>query len=75
MQVAHHYWENGIAYFTRRINKCISYSTCAAALSLSATLTGLQRAPTARSRRSSDTMHSSDGLLFRMLLSSTRLME
>ncbi|PCH37090.1 hypothetical protein WOLCODRAFT_92261 [Wolfiporia cocos MD-104 SS10] len=28
MQVAHHYWENGIAYFTRRINKCISY-TCA----------------------------------------------
>ncbi|KZT00078.1 uncharacterized protein LAESUDRAFT_732624 [Laetiporus sulphureus 93-53] len=26
MQVAHHYWENGIAYFTRRINKCISYA-------------------------------------------------
>ncbi|KAF8621383.1 hypothetical protein AX15_007840 [Amanita polypyramis BW_CC] len=24
MQVAHHYFENGIAYFTRRINKCIS---------------------------------------------------
>lgn len=28
MQVAHHYFENGIAYFTRRINKCISFSTC-----------------------------------------------
>ncbi|KAL5532158.1 hypothetical protein ACEPAF_5722 [Sanghuangporus sanghuang] len=28
MQVAHHYFENGIAYFTRRINKCISM-TCA----------------------------------------------
>jgi membrane glycosyltransferase len=27
MQVAHHYFENGIAYFTRRINKCISMST------------------------------------------------
>ncbi|TFK37024.1 glycosyl transferase family group 2-domain-containing protein [Crucibulum laeve] len=26
MQVAHHYFENGIAYFTRRINKCISIS-------------------------------------------------
>jgi hypothetical protein len=26
MQVAHHYFENGIAYFTRRINKCISMS-------------------------------------------------
>ena len=26
MQVAHHYFENGIAYFTRRINKCISFS-------------------------------------------------
>ena len=25
MQVAHHYFENGIAYFTRRINKSISY--------------------------------------------------
>lgn len=24
MQVAHHYFENGIAFFTRRINKCIS---------------------------------------------------
>lgn len=24
MQVAHHFFENGIAYFTRRINKCIS---------------------------------------------------
>lgn len=24
MQVANHYFENGIAYFTRRINKCIS---------------------------------------------------
>ncbi|KAF9255428.1 hypothetical protein L218DRAFT_884155 [Marasmius fiardii PR-910] len=23
MQVAHHYFENGIAYFTRRVNKCI----------------------------------------------------
>ncbi|TFY78877.1 hypothetical protein EWM64_g5135 [Hericium alpestre] len=28
MQVAHHYFENGIAYFTRRINRCISL-TCA----------------------------------------------
>ncbi|KAI9451846.1 glycosyl transferase family group 2-domain-containing protein [Russula earlei] len=28
MQVAHHYFENGIAYFTRRINKTISL-TCA----------------------------------------------
>ncbi|KAI5117891.1 hypothetical protein M0805_001976 [Coniferiporia weirii] len=28
MQVAHHYFENGIAYFTRRINRCISM-TCA----------------------------------------------
>jgi cellulose synthase/poly-beta-1,6-N-acetylglucosamine synthase-like glycosyltransferase len=28
MQVAHHYFENGIAYFTRRINRCISV-TCA----------------------------------------------
>ncbi|KAG5642257.1 hypothetical protein DXG03_003334 [Asterophora parasitica] len=27
MQVAHHYFENGIAYFTRRINKCISMGT------------------------------------------------
>ena len=27
MQVAHHYFENGVAYFTRRINKCISFST------------------------------------------------
>ena len=26
MQVAHHYFENGIAYFTRRINKSISLS-------------------------------------------------
>lgn len=26
MQVAHHYFENGIAYFTRRINKVISFS-------------------------------------------------
>jgi Glycosyl transferase family group 2 len=26
MQVAHHYFENGIAHFTRRINKCISMS-------------------------------------------------
>jgi cellulose synthase/poly-beta-1,6-N-acetylglucosamine synthase-like glycosyltransferase len=25
-QVAHHYFENGIAYFTRRINRCISMS-------------------------------------------------
>lgn len=24
MQIAHHYFENGIAYFTRRINRCIS---------------------------------------------------
>jgi hypothetical protein len=24
MQVAKHFFENGIAYFTRRINKCIS---------------------------------------------------
>jgi hypothetical protein len=24
MQVAHHYFENGITHFTRRINKCIS---------------------------------------------------
>jgi hypothetical protein len=24
LQVAHHYFENGIAYFTRRINKAIS---------------------------------------------------
>jgi hypothetical protein len=27
MQVAHHYFENGIAYFTRRINRSISFST------------------------------------------------
>ncbi|KAI0707462.1 glycosyl transferase family group 2-domain-containing protein [Cerioporus squamosus] len=27
MQVAHHYFENGIAHFTRRINKCISVGT------------------------------------------------
>ena len=26
LQVAHHYFENGIAYFTRRINRCISIS-------------------------------------------------
>uniref|UniRef100_A0A8H7XRP5 Glycosyltransferase 2-like domain-containing protein n=1 Tax=Psilocybe cubensis TaxID=181762 RepID=A0A8H7XRP5_PSICU len=26
MQVAHHFFENGIAHFTRRINKCISLS-------------------------------------------------
>ena len=26
MQVAHHYFENGIAYFTRRINRAISLS-------------------------------------------------
>ncbi|CAK5262707.1 unnamed protein product [Mycena citricolor] len=25
MQVAHHYFENGITHFTRRINRCISY--------------------------------------------------
>ena len=24
MQIAHHYFENGIAYFTKRINRCIS---------------------------------------------------
>ena len=30
MQVAHHYFENGIAYFTKRINRCIS--TCALSL-------------------------------------------
>ena len=24
MQVAHHWFENGISHFTRRINKCIS---------------------------------------------------
>ncbi|TFK24102.1 hypothetical protein FA15DRAFT_593031 [Coprinopsis marcescibilis] len=32
LQVAHHYFENGIAYFTKRINKCISIGksfTCA----------------------------------------------
>lgn len=28
MQVAGHYFENGIAYFTRRINKCISICAC-----------------------------------------------
>ncbi|KAH9950816.1 glycosyl transferase family group 2-domain-containing protein [Amylocystis lapponica] len=28
MQVAHHYFENGIAYFTRRVNRSISF-TCA----------------------------------------------
>lgn len=28
MQVAHHYFENGVAFFTRRINRCISM-TCA----------------------------------------------
>ncbi|KAF8577758.1 hypothetical protein K439DRAFT_1639454 [Ramaria rubella] len=27
MQVAHHYFENGVAYFTRRINHCISAAT------------------------------------------------
>lgn len=27
MQVAHHYFENAIAYFTRRINRCISIGT------------------------------------------------
>ncbi|KAI0313170.1 glycosyl transferase family group 2-domain-containing protein, partial [Amylostereum chailletii] len=27
MQVAHHYFENGIAYFTRRINRSISFTT------------------------------------------------
>jgi len=27
MQVAHHYFENGIAHFTRRINKAISMGT------------------------------------------------
>lgn len=27
MQVAHHYFENGIAYFTRRVNRSISFST------------------------------------------------
>ena len=32
MQVAHHYFENGIAYFTRRINKCISFSTSSSTL-------------------------------------------
>ena len=32
MQVAHHYFENGIAYFTRRINKCISMSECYSSL-------------------------------------------
>jgi hypothetical protein len=26
MQVAHHYFESGFAYFTRRINRCISIS-------------------------------------------------
>lgn len=36
MQVAHHYFENGIAYFTRRINRCISFSTSSAILPLSA---------------------------------------
>ena len=25
MQVAHHYFENGITHFTRRINECISF--------------------------------------------------
>ena len=28
MQVAGHYFENGIAYFTRRINRCISICAC-----------------------------------------------
>jgi hypothetical protein len=27
MQVAHHYFENAMAYFTKRINRCISIST------------------------------------------------
>jgi hypothetical protein len=27
MQIAHHYFENGISYFTRRINRCISMGT------------------------------------------------
>jgi cellulose synthase/poly-beta-1,6-N-acetylglucosamine synthase-like glycosyltransferase len=26
LQIAHHYFENGIAYFTRRINRCVSMS-------------------------------------------------
>jgi hypothetical protein len=26
LQVAHHYFENAIAYFTRRVNKTISFS-------------------------------------------------
>ena len=34
MQVAHHYFENGMAYFTRRIHKCISLGMSSYAWSL-----------------------------------------
>ena len=34
MQVAHHYFENGMAYFTRRIHKCISLGMSSHAWSL-----------------------------------------
>ena len=49
MQVAHHYFENGMAYFTRRIHKCISLgklklSLCSLRLGSWVTVTCLTRA-------------------------------
>jgi cellulose synthase/poly-beta-1,6-N-acetylglucosamine synthase-like glycosyltransferase len=71
MQVAHHYFENGIAYFTRRINRCISLSEFFLCGRRDRALTRPQLARTARLRPSSATMRSSGGVRSRTRRSST----
>ena len=62
MQVAHHYFENGIAYFTRRINRCISMGTTPISHAIILNhwhRQHFQHAQTAKSRLLWDTMRTS----------------
>lgn len=81
MQVANHYFENGIAYFTRRINRCISIGLSSPFRSIDIVfslrlffLFSTQLALTVKSRHSSDTTPSSAGKPCRTLRSSTPTM-
>lgn len=72
MQVAHHYFENGIAYFTRRINRCISLSKLLLYFGLRNRgwrSIPVQLALTAKSLLSSAIMHSFAGRQSKMLRS------
>ena len=63
MQVAHHYFENAFAYFTRRINRCISMGASVACACMHAVMKThkltLQRVRMARLVRSWDTTRES----------------